>query len=270
MQLGSGQVAFVTGGASGIGLALCHELGRRGLVVAAADIEAGALDRAVAELTEAGIEAKGIVCDVTSMESVQAAADETFAWKGHVDVVANNAGVVAFGDAVSSLDDWRWVIDVDLWGVVHGLFAFVPRMRERGRPGHIVNTASTAGIFGFPNIASYVAAKHAVVGMSQSLWQELRPTALSTSVLCPGVVSTNINTSERNRPGIEPGSVELQEFGGDHSETMTPEQVARIVADAIEADQFWILPHEHYAHQGLAVAQGRIDKAPPVMPRIDG
>ncbi len=269
MQLGAGQVAFVTGGASGIGLGLCHELGRRGLAVIAADIEAATLDAAVAELRDAGLEAMGIECDVTSMDAVQAAADAAFAWKGDVDVLCNNAGVVAFGDAFSSLVDWKWVIDVDLWGVVHGLHAFVPRMRASGRPGHVVNTASTAGIFGFPNIASYVAAKHAVVGMTQSIWHELAPTALSASVLCPGVVSTNINTSERNRPGTDPGSVELDEdFGTDYEETLTPADVARIVCDAIEADQFWILPQEHYAEQALAIGQGRVDKTPPVMPRI--
>ncbi|MEM9035100.1 MAG: SDR family NAD(P)-dependent oxidoreductase [Actinomycetota bacterium] len=268
MELGAGQVAFVTGGASGIGLGLCHELGRRGLSVIAADIEAEALGAAVDELAAAGIDAKGAVCDVTSMESVQAAADEAFAWKGNVDVLCNNAGVVAFGDAFSSLEDWRWVIDVDLWGVVHGLHAFVPRMRESGRPGHVVNTASTAGLLGFPRIASYVAAKHAVVGLSQSIWQELRPTPIGASVLCPGVVSTNINTSERNKPGVEPGSVELEEFGADHPERMTPDEVAVIVCDAIAADQFWILPHEHYAPQAVAAAQSIVDKASPVLPRI--
>ncbi|MEM9712534.1 MAG: SDR family NAD(P)-dependent oxidoreductase [Actinomycetota bacterium] len=269
MQLGAGQVAFVTGGASGIGLALCHELARRGVSVIAADIEAVALERAVAELGDAGHEALGVECDVTSMDSMTAAADEAFAWKGSVDVLANNAGVVAFGDAFSSLDDWKWVIDVDLWGVVHGLHAFVPRMRESGRPGHIVNTASTAGIFGFPNIASYVAAKHAVVGLSQSIWHELAPTALGASVLCPGVVSTNINTSERNRPGTEPGSVELQDdFGENYQETLSAAEVASMVCDAIEADRFWILPQEHYAEQALAIGEGRLDGSPPVMPRI--
>jgi len=267
MKIEAGQVAVVTGGASGIGLGLCHEFGRRGMAVVAADIEAGALERAVEALTAAGVDALGVECDVTSMDSVQALADTAFDWKGDVHIVCNNAGVVTFGDSFASLDDWKWVIDVDLWGVVHGMLAFGPRMREQGQPGHFVNTASTAGLLGFPGIASYVAAKHAVVGMTQSFWHELAPTALSASVLCPGVVSTNINTSERNRPGVPDGSIELQEFGGAHGETLTPEQVAVIVADAIEADQFWILPHEHYGEQALAVAQGRIDKQPPVLPR---
>lgn len=267
MKIEAGQVAVVTGGASGIGLGLCHEFGRRGMAVVVADIEAAALDRAVAELAAAGVEALGVECDVTSMDSVAALADQAFAWHGAVHVVCNNAGVVTFGDGFASLDDWKWVIDVDMWGVVHGMLAFGPRMREQGEPGHFVNTASTAGLLGFPGIASYVAAKHAVVGMTQSFWHELRPTSLSASVLCPGVVSTNINTSVRNRPGTDAASVELTEFGADHGETLTPAQVAVIVADAIEADQFWILPHEHYGEQALNLAQTRIDKQPPVMPR---
>lgn len=242
-------------------------MGRRGMAVVVADIEVAALGKAVDELTAAGVEARGIECDVTSMDSVNALADTAFAWKGHVNAVCNNAGVVVFGDGFGSIEDWKWVIDVDMWGVIHGMLAFGPRMRESGEPGHFVNTASTAGLLGFPGIASYVAAKHAVVGMTQSFWHELQPTAVSASVLCPGVVSTNINTSERNRPGEDPDSVELREFGKDHGETITPADVAAIVADAIEADQFWILPHEHYGEQALALAQGRIDKQPPVLPR---
>ena len=215
MKIEAGQDAVVTGGGSSIGLGLCRELGRRGMSVIAAAIETGALERAVAELTEAGIDALGVQCDVTSMESMEALADQAFDWKGNVHLVCNNAGVVAFGDGFASIEEWKWVIDVDLWGVVHGMLAFGPRMRESGEPGHFVNTASTAGLLGFPGIASYVAAKHAVVGMTQSFWHELAPTALSASVLCPGVVSTNINSSERNRPGVEPGSVELSEFEDD-------------------------------------------------------
>lgn len=268
MKIEAGQVAVVTGGASGIGLGLCHELGRRGMAVVVADIEVDALNNAIAELGEAGIDALGVECDVTSMESMQALADQSFGWKGHVNVVCNNAGVVVFGDGLTSLEDWKWVVDVDLWGVVHGMLAFGPRMREQGKPGHFVNTASTAGLLGFPGIASYVAAKHAVVGMTQSFWHEFQPTSLSASVLCPGIVSTNIAWSERNRPGVDPGSVELRELGADVDETLTPAEVATIVADAIEADQFWILPHEHYGDQALTLAEGRVAKQPPVMPRV--
>jgi NAD(P)-dependent dehydrogenase (short-subunit alcohol dehydrogenase family) len=261
-------VAVVTGGAGGIGLALSRHLGRRGVRVVVADVERPALDVAVDDLVSSGIEARGVECDVSSEASVGDLADEAFDWSGQVNILCNNAGVVAFGSAFESLDDWRWVIDVDMWGVVHGCHAFVPRMLESGAPGHVVNTASTAGLLGFPRIASYVAAKHAVVGMSQAMFHELRPTAVSMSVLCPGVVNTRINSSDRNRPGSEPPAAAEPRIGADHDETMTPEQVAEIVADSIEQDRFWILPHEHYGQQALANARGRIDGSAPVMPNV--
>ncbi|MEM7342190.1 MAG: SDR family NAD(P)-dependent oxidoreductase [Actinomycetota bacterium] len=264
MKLDAGQVAVVTGGASGIGLALGHRFGRAGMAVVLADVEAAALDAAASELSDAGVDVTAIQCDVTSMDAVTAMADEAFAWRGHVDVVCNNAGVVAFGGALDSLDDWRWVIDVDLWGVVHGCHAFIPRMVESGRPGHVVNTASTAGLLGFPAIASYVAAKHAVVGMTQTMHFELEPTEVAVSVLCPGVVSTNITTSHRNRPGTDPNTVEKQPFGEGIAEAMTPDEVADVVAEAIDADRFWILPHEHYGAQALELAQRRVDGLPPI------
>jgi NAD(P)-dependent dehydrogenase (short-subunit alcohol dehydrogenase family) len=269
MQIEAGQVAVVTGGASGIGLALCHEFGRRGMAVVAADIEQGALDAAVAELGAAGIDALGVICDVRSSEAVDALADTAFEWKGHVNVLCNNAGVVHFGDAFESLDDWKWVIDVDMWGVVHGALSFVPRMKESGQPGHVVNTASTAGLLGFATIASYTAAKHAVVGMSQSMWHELQNTNVSMSVLCPGVVSTNINTSHRNKPGVDPDSVEKETFGAGYDEALTPAEVATFVAEGIESDQFWMLPHPRYADMALTLAEGRVNGGPPVLPRPD-
>lgn len=267
MKLEAGQVAVVTGGASGIGLGLGRLYGGAGLGVVLADVEKGALDAAAAELADAGVDVLPVHCDVTSMDSVTALADEAFAWRGHVDVVCNNAGVVVFGGAFDSLDDWRWVVDVDLWGVVHGCHAFVPRMLESGRPGHVVNTASTAGLFGFPQIASYVAAKHAVVGLSQSMHFELAKTPIGMSVLCPGVVTTNITTSHRNRPGTDPASVEKVTFGTDSPEAMTPDEVAQVVVDAIEADRFWILPHEHYGPVAVELAQRRVDGEPPIYGR---
>ncbi len=267
MKIESGQVAVITGGASGIGLGLAHELGRRGMAIVVADVSADGLAAATAELEAAGIEALAVVCDVSSEDAVNALADRAFEWKGHVNVVCNNAGVVAFGPAFESLDNWRWVIDVDLWGVVYGMHAFVPRMLAGGHPGHVVNTSSTAGLLGFPNIASYVAAKHAVVGLSQSTWHELRKTDVSVSVLCPGVVDTNIAASHTERPTAQPDE-EGHAPMSTHSEAMTPAEVAVIIADAIEADQFWILPHEHYGDQALELAQRRVDKGEPVMPQV--
>lgn len=269
MRMENGQVAVVTGGASGIGFALARKFGAKGMSVVLADVEKAALTGAEAELNAEGIEVLGIVTDVSSADAVQNMADEAFAWKGNVNVVCNNAGVVSFGSAFENLDSWKWVIDVDLWGVVHGVHAFVPRMVESGLPGHVVNTASTAGLFGFPRIASYVAAKHAVVGMSQSMYHELAPTSVGMSVLCPGIVTTNIDTSHRNRPGTDPASVEKGAFGLDRPEAMTAEQVADVVLEAIEADRFWILPHEHYGHQAIDLATARVEGGPPHMPKIE-
>lgn len=266
MQIEQGMVAVVTGGASGIGLGMARELGRRGVHVVVADIEQGALDDAVVALVAEGMSASGIACDVTSPESVEALAAGVFEEHGRCNIVCNNAGVVVFGPAFGDLESWKWVIDVDMWGVVHGCHAFVPRMIDSGEPGHVVNTASTAGILGFPTIASYVAAKHAVVGMSQSMYHELIPTPVSISVLCPGVVTTNINTSHRNRPGTDPSSVDKETFGMQHPEAMTPDQVAAVVAEAISDDRFWILPHPHYGDQAVALAQTRIDGTPPTLP----
>ena len=267
MELEAGQVAVVTGGASGIGLALVEAFSSRGLSVVIADVEAEALATEVDRLSDLGLDVLGVQTDVTSPEALNALADEAFAWKGAVNLVCNNAGVVSFGSAFEGLDEWKWVIDVDLWGVVHGVHAFVPRMLESGKPGHIVNTASTAGLLGFANIASYVAAKHAVVGMSQSMYHELAATAVGISVLCPGVVSTNITTSHRNRPGTDPTTVEKKAFGLDHSEVMTPAEVADVVVASVEADRFWILPHEHYGDQALELARTRLDGRPPIIPR---
>ncbi|HIF23060.1 MAG TPA: SDR family NAD(P)-dependent oxidoreductase, partial [Gemmatimonadetes bacterium] len=152
MQIEEGMVAVVTGGASGIGLGMAREFGRRGVHVVVADIEQDALDDAVAALLADGMSAFGIACDVTSPESVERLAAEVFEEHGRCNIVCNNAGVVVFGPAFGDLESWKWVIDVDMWGVVHGCHAFVQRMIDSGEPGHIVNTASTAGILGFPTI----------------------------------------------------------------------------------------------------------------------
>lgn len=269
MKLARGQVAVITGGASGIGLGLARAFGSKGLSVVLADIEPGPLDAAVAELSAAGIDAAGVRCDVASAESVEALADESIERFGAVHVVCNNAGVVERHAAWGSLDDWRWVIDVDLWGVIHGVHSFIPKMLETGEPGHIINTASTAGFLGFPGIASYVAAKHAVVGLSSSLYHELADSAVGVSVLCPGVVDTRINASRRNRPGVDPASVDSKRSPARSGEALSPDEVATIVVDAVEGNRFWILPHAHYGEQALANAEGRIAGESPVLPVVN-
>src|SRR5262249_17790824 len=162
-----GKAAFVTGGASGIGLALGRALAEAGCKVMLADIEKAALDGALASFSGSGREIQGIVCDVADPASVDAAAEATFSAFGKVHILCNNAGVGARG---ISLDDWRWVIDVNLMGVVNGVRAFVPHMRAHGEGGYIVNTASMAGMVNTRHgFAPYPATKYAVVGMSEGL-----------------------------------------------------------------------------------------------------
>jgi len=266
MQIEPGQVAVVTGGASGIGLAMARAFGAQGMKLMLGDIEENALATAADSLSVDGFEVATALVDVSSSDAVDALAAATYETYGAAHIVCNNAGVVARHDAWESLEDWKWVIDVDLWGVIHGVHSFVPRMIEAGTPGHIVNTASTAGLLGFPGIASYVAAKHAVVGLSSSMHHELKATALGVSVLCPGLVATNIVNSERNRPE-NPEHPDVPTFAM-RGETLPPDEVADKVVAAVRDGQFWIMPHEHYADQAITLAEGRKTGAMPGLPQV--
>ncbi|GGC88943.1 SDR family NAD(P)-dependent oxidoreductase [Chelatococcus reniformis] len=197
----AGKTAFVTGGASGIGLALGTALAGAGMKVMLADIEAAALTVAVEELKGRGADARGVICDVADPTSIERAAEAAYEAFGRVHVVCNNAGVAGGGGVDDiSLDDWRWVIDVNLMGVLHGIRTFVPHLRAHGEGGHIVNTASLAGLQCGLGFSPYVASKFAVVAMSEGLAQQLAPHGIGVSVLCPGFVRTRISESGRNRP----------------------------------------------------------------------
>ena len=196
----SGKTAFVTGGASGIGLALGRAFAEAGVNVMLADVERSALESAVNSLHHYGSKIRGISCDVTDPDSVEAAAKAAFEAFGHVHVVCNNAGVAAGGGIDNiSLDNWRWVVDVNLMGVVHGIRAFLPHIRAHGEGGHIVNTASMAGMNGGLGFSPYAATKFAVVAMSEGLSMQLKPYGIGVSVLCPSYVRTRIGESGRNR-----------------------------------------------------------------------
>jgi len=254
--IGAGKVAVITGAASGIGRALAEAFAVEGSAVVVAD-----LDIANAEIVAAGIRDRGgdaiaVEVDVSDAAAVDALAAATLSRFGRVDVLCNNAGVSTFNLLRDqTLDDWRWVFNVNLWGVVHGLQAFVPIMREQGTPAHIVNTASIAGILsGIAFIGPYSATKVAVVSISETLAQELQleSSPIDVSVLCPSSVDTNVMESERNRPaalGAEQRtemaeSVRLMirdSFTGPTGKT--PDEVAAIVLDAIRNRQFWIITH---------------------------
>ena len=184
MDTFEGSGAMITGGASGIGLAVAKQLGARGARLILADIEQGALDTAVAAFTEAGVEAHGVICDVRNREEVEALADESFATLGGVHLIFNNAGVAVGGPiAEMTHDDWRWIIDVDLWGPIHGVESFLPRMIEQRQGGHILFTASFAGLVPNVGLGPYCVAKYGVVALAEVLSRELREHQIGVSVL---------------------------------------------------------------------------------------
>jgi len=248
----AGRVAVVTGGASGIGLALAHRFAGAGMKVVIGDIEAPALDEAVAKLAAGGAEVEGVVTDVSDAASVQALADAAVARFGAVHVACNNAGVGGGGLSWEQpLSTWEWVLGVNLWGVIHGVRTFVPVLM-RADAGHIVNTASIAGLTAPPFMGPYNASKHAVVAISETLHHELAMAAphVKVSVLCPGWVNTRIADSARNRPahladpnaGDTDGPAEM--LRGFLASGMPPDDVAAKVLDAIRGERFWVLTHE--------------------------
>src|SRR5436305_1055325 len=206
----AGKTAFVTGGASGIGLALGRAFAEAGMKVMLADIEANALKAAVDSLRNVGPEVRAVTCDVSDPLSVDLAAKVSYDAFGSVHVVCNNAGVGG-GSGIDniSLDNWRWVLDVNLMGVLHGVRAFLPHIRSHGEGGHFVNTASMAGMNSGLGFSPYVASKFAVVGMSEGLAAQLKPHGIGVSVLCPHFVRTGIGDSGRNR---QPHYGETQTF----------------------------------------------------------
>jgi NAD(P)-dependent dehydrogenase (short-subunit alcohol dehydrogenase family) len=197
-----GKTAFVTGGASGFGLEFAKLFLGEGMNVFLADIERPALDRAIETLKPLGGKVRGAVCDTSQRASLENAANEAFAAFGAVHLVCNNAGVGGGSGGLEEFSErqWDWVMSVNLMGVVHGISIFLPHMRAHGQGGHFVNTASMAGMLGQPYGAPYTASKAAVIGISESLYYELRETNIGVSVLCPGFAKTGIASSERNQP----------------------------------------------------------------------
>lgn len=256
----SGKVAVVTGAASGIGRALAERAAQEGMKVVLADVEEPALAQTEQELNGAGATVLAVRTDVSKADDVGALAQKTLDAFGAVHLLFNNAGVGTGGTIwESSLADWQWVMDVNLWGVIHPLRTFVPIMLAQDTEGHIVNTASIAGLLPYHPGAPYQVTKHAVVALSENLYYSLAGTnaKIKASVLCPGWVNTQIMDSERNRPP-ELENEPLDESMSPEKEAimqgmrqaaqagMSPQQVADDVFKAIQAEQFYILTHTEF------------------------
>jgi len=250
----SGKVAVITGGGSGIGRSLAHEFAAQGMKVVLADVDEVAMRAVEAELTEGGAEVLPYVCDTSLEANVYALAQATLDRFGGAHVLCNNAGVAGKGDPWSGpMSSWEWVVGINLYGVVHGIRAFLPIMQDQGE-GHIVNTASMAGLVALPGAAAYNATKTAVVAITEGLFLELKSmgSPVGVSVLCPGFVKTNLLTGQKwqDRLGAEPpmttspmGQIIEQMLSDGVENGVAPEGIAADVLDAVLTERFWILTH---------------------------
>ena len=254
------KVAVITGAASGIGHGLAEHCAKEGMKVVLADVEEAALTKAETDIKAMGVTTLAVKTDVSKADDVKALADKTLAAFGAVHLLFNNAGVSAGSTAwESTLADWKWVLGVNLWGVIHGVHFFVPIMLEQNAECHIVNTASVAGLSNNAGKDTYLVSKHGVVALSEALYRELEQVGhnIGVSVICPGIINTNIIESSRNRPAelqntpvqesmymSDPKVQELMEhYKEELPKGMLPQRVADIVFKAIMEKKFYVLPN---------------------------
>ena len=265
--LARGNVAVITGGASGIGLAVADQLVQRGMHLVLADIDEPKLRAAESRLTEAGAEVLGVVCDTASGSSVTQLAEAALERFGGAHLLFNNAGVAGIGDPWNGpIDLWDRVIGINLYGVVHGIRAFLPIMTEQG-VGHIVNTASMAGLIGMPGAAPYNATKHAVVAISEGLFGELGSTGspVGVSVLCPGFVKTDLMEKEPETTSSPIGDLMSALLSAGVDDGIPAAQVADQVIAAVDDAKFWILTHDDMKQLPVERMQGAADGVNPAL-----
>jgi len=262
MNLFDNRTAFITGGASGIGLAIARSLGMRGASVMLADIDGTGALRAAEKVADEGITASSVGCDVSDAAAVRAAAAATLDRFGKVHIIVNNAGVSLDGKPGEiPLEDWRWIVDINLMGIVHGVEIFLPHIRSHGEGGHVVNMASIAGLWPTAGSGPYAATKFAVVGYSEAIRQDLEPEGIDVSVICPGWVRTGILDTRDRRPSAGDGAA-----AGRQSETMRmaeeavaggidPALVGEWVVESMAEKRFYIFTHPEMA--GVITARAR-------------
>ncbi|MEI6401453.1 MAG: SDR family NAD(P)-dependent oxidoreductase [Actinomycetota bacterium] len=269
-----GKVAVITGGASGIGRALAERFAAEGMKIVIADIDEVAMRAVEVQLAEGGTEVLTQVCDTSLEAEVQALADAAMSRFGGAHVLCNNAGVIGKGDAWRSpIAVWDWVIGINLYGVIHGVRAFLPIMEDQGE-GHIVNTASMAGLVALPGAAPYNVTKTGVVALSEGLYLELKATGspVRVSALCPGFVKTNLAKGQKwtERLGSEPGAAQTPMaqmmdavLAQGVEEGIEATDVADQVVDAIRTERFWILTHPEMRQAPVERMQRAADQVNP-------
>jgi NAD(P)-dependent dehydrogenase (short-subunit alcohol dehydrogenase family) len=248
-----GKVAVVTGGASGLGRAFADRFAAEGMRLVLADIEEDALARAVEELRDQGADVVGLRTDVARLDDVEALRDRALDAFGHVHVVCNNAGVAGGAVVDAPIELWQWVLGVNLWGVIHGCHVFLPLLIAQDE-GHVVNTASMAGLSGAAGLGVYCTSKFAVVGLSESLHHDLaaRGSQVGVSVLCPGFVQTRIFESHRNMPDHVRAVTTPDDAADDAQRAIVsagipPSVAADAVFEAVRDRRFFVLPHPRAA-----------------------